>query len=87
MKLLGRIIARNDAAGLYIPYGQKPESRGGLEEGIYEVQEIFGELRLKRVGDFHGNSKRANALNLSELFDERVSFGMTTDELKHAGQL
>lgn len=82
MKSLGRIIARKDTCGLYIPYG---ENR--LPEGIYEIQDIMGELQLRRVGDFHGDSKRADALDVGGLFDERISFGMTTEELKEAGQI
>lgn len=82
MKKLGRIIARKTACGLYIPYGENK-----LPEGIYEIQDIMGELQLRFVGDFHGDPKRAEALDVGELFNERASYCMTTEELKEAGQI
>jgi hypothetical protein len=79
MKPLARIVSRGKITGLFIPVGE------GLPQGVYEVREILGELQIVRVGDAAMPEARFTSLGLDELFAERFSAAMTTQELQSTG--
>jgi hypothetical protein len=83
MKHLGRIIARKEVAGIFIPMSNKTMS------GIYDVIEIDGEFILKPLGKSclqEEHEARFNALDADGLMNERPYSMMTTKELKATGQ-
>ncbi len=77
MNLLGRLIVRKDKiAGLYIPFVPN-----GLESGIYNVEEILGEITIKRIGTPAMESVLYDSLDLNELYAKRGGAGMTEGEI------
>ena len=72
MKLLGRIIARGEIAGLFIPLN-------GDLDGIYEVHECLGQLTIRKVGTPAMPRKRFTGLNLEGLHGE-IATAITTKE-------
>jgi hypothetical protein len=74
MKIIGRILSRGNIAGLFIPI------QSGLERGLYEVRECFGELNLKYLGESAMSNPRIDALDLEGLFAERATSCLTKSE-------
>jgi hypothetical protein len=72
MKLLGRIIARGEIAGLFIPLNNDLD-------GIYEVHECLGELTIRKIGTPAMPRKRFTGLNLEGLHGE-IDTAITTKE-------
>lgn len=82
MRVIGRIVARGEVAGLFLPMGKSDRL-----DGIYNVVEIMGELQIQRVGEPHMPRGRFTGLNTEELLSGRPSSVMTTKELIDAGQI
>lgn len=83
MKVLGRIVARDGVAGLFIPY----KSQENLLDGIYEVREILGELTLRYVGKANlqeDQPERFYSVGINDLFDDRSRTFLTTEEIDNA---
>lgn len=76
MQVIGRLVARGDVAGLYLPLG-----RGTQLDGIYNIVEIMGELQIQRVGDPGMSRGRFTGLNISDLMVERPYSVMTSEEI------
>jgi len=74
MKRIGRIIARREVAGLFIPMEDK------TLHGIYEIREVMGTLTIHRIGEPALDETRLQALDLEGLFCERDAAGLTQDE-------
>lgn len=75
MKIIGRIVARGQVAGLFMPF------KSSELDGIYNVVEIMGELQIQRVGKPAIPEKRFKGLSLDVLFDQRPNCSMTQKEL------
>jgi hypothetical protein len=76
MQVKGRIIARDDCAGLFLPVGE------GIKSGIYDLIEIDGDFILKRKGDAALRKESFNAYDVSTLLLLKPSSIMTKEELK-----
>jgi hypothetical protein len=77
MKILGRFLKRdgqNITASLFIPLDKT------MEDGVYEISEILGELVIKRIGDSKIEKPRINALDVNELVYEHAL--ITKEEYK-----
>ena len=78
IKRIGRIIARKDVVGLYLPLGDKSL------HGIYEIRECLGEMTIHRIGDPAMPEPRFQGLDLTGLFNASAQAGMTQAELDEA---
>lgn len=82
--VVARIVVRKGkTAGLFVPFGPAPTA---MQEGVWEVRDVLGELTLKFVGKPYMDSARLNGLSLNELVGIS-SAAMTEAELREAGQL
>ena len=75
----GRILVRKDAVGMYFHLGDTH-----LPEGVYNVEDVMGELGLKYLGKSslqEDHFPRSEALNCDGLMDERPYSLMTKKEL------
>ena len=75
MKIIGRIVARGQVAGLFMPF------KSSELDGIYNVVEIMGELQIQRVGEPALPEKKFKGLDLEGLFNQRPNSCMTQNEL------
>ncbi len=77
-KIIGRLVARKGkTAGLFLPIE-------GLDQGIYEIREIMGEMSIVRIGMPDLKLARFNGLSLEGLMATRPSCCMTQEELTAA---
>lgn len=85
MKHIGRIIARNNIIGLYIPFNSSKNL-----DGIYDIVEIMGELTIREVGKSFMQDQKPGFFynsNLEDILNHRPSTAMTTKELKDCRQI
>lgn len=78
-KLVGRLVARDNVAGIFIPIGDGPKL-----DGLYDIYEIMGELCVKRVGTPAMKREQFIGLDLDGLMNIRPLSVMTQDELDNA---
>lgn len=79
MNVLGRIVARGDVVGLFMPMGDK-----SLDD-IYQIEENMGELTIRRIGDPDMHRNRYTGLGLDKLY-ARPQSCMTHEELVETGE-
>lgn len=82
MRVIGRIVARGEVAGLFLPMGEQDRL-----DGIYNVVEIMGELQIQRVGAPHMPRGQFTGIDLEGLMVMRPLSVMTTKELIDVGQI
>jgi len=77
MRPVGRILVRKGKiAGLFLPID------GSLEEGLYEVSNVLGEITIKRIGNSAMHEARLNGIDVGEVFAERHESCITETEKK-----
>ncbi len=75
MQTVGRLLVRKDKiAGIFIPIG------GNLQAGLYDVQEVMGEIQIRYVGNPVLAEGALNGLDLNGLMDRRPEPFMTSSE-------
>jgi len=75
MNIVGRIVARGEVVGLYLPMGKSDRL-----DGIYNVVEVLGELQIQRVGDPAMPRGQFTGLGLEDLMVSRPASCMTEAE-------
>jgi hypothetical protein len=82
MGVVGRIVSRGGKiAGLFLPVDS------GLPQGIYQIENVLGELTIRFIGQPAMNRVRLEGLDIEGVFNERPLSCMTLEELKATGQL
>lgn len=81
MKTIGRLLVRSKKiAGIFLPMGE-----GGLEPGLYDVQEVLGEIQLKYLGKAALKQDTLDGVDTTGVMNNRPYSVMTEDELKSIG--
>ena len=75
MQTVGRLLVREGKiSGIFLPIG------GNLQAGLYDVQEIMGEIQIRYVGKPVLAEGTLNGLDLNGLMDFRPESFMTPYE-------
>jgi hypothetical protein len=54
--------------------------------GLIFFLTVMGEITVERIGDSMGDPSRREGLSLNELFNERVTFGVTRKEYEETDE-